>query len=73
MEELLPGVEFACEATYILTQADVDAAVVMNNASVSGVARDVESSEVRCQGGRQATLFVRVVQSSHGQRLWANV
>lgn len=49
MEELLPGVEFACEASYILTQADVDAAEVMNTASVSGVAGDVESTEVRLQ------------------------
>lgn len=49
MEELLPGVEFACEATYTLTQADVDAAEVMNIASVSGVARDVENTEVRLQ------------------------
>lgn len=47
MEELLPGVEFACEATYTLTQADVDAAEIMNTASVSGVGQDVESTEVR--------------------------
>ena len=47
--ELLPGVEFACEAVYSLTQADVDAAEVMNTVTVSGVARDVDSTEVLVQ------------------------
>lgn len=57
VEELLPGVEFACEATYYLTQADVDAAEVLNTATISGVGRDVASTKVRFPRGRQAALF----------------
>ncbi|CAM9508092.1 unnamed protein product, partial [Hapterophycus canaliculatus] len=33
---LLPGVEFTCEESYSLTQADVDAATVVNTASIAG-------------------------------------
>ncbi|CAN0477921.1 unnamed protein product, partial [Ectocarpus sp. 12 AP-2014] len=43
---LLPGIEFECRATYSLTQADVDAAEVVNTASISGVARDTSGTEV---------------------------
>ncbi len=47
LEELLPGVEFACEASYALTQEDVDAAELLNTGVVSGSARDVGSTQVR--------------------------
>lgn len=73
--ELLPGVEFACEATYSLTQADVDAAEVINTASVSGVARDVESTEVRLNSANNLRTSLRewllriAVASIQGQRL----
>ncbi|CAM9230892.1 unnamed protein product [Scytosiphon promiscuus] len=46
LEELLPGVKFACEEIYSLTQADVDAATVVNAASIVGVPRVVDSTEI---------------------------
>lgn len=45
--ELLPGVSFTCEETYSLTQADVDAATIVNTAFIAGVARDADTTEVR--------------------------
>lgn len=51
---LLPGDYFDCVKTYVLTQGDVDYGRIVNKASVSGIARDVKSTEV---GDAFATLL----------------
>ncbi|CAM9245227.1 unnamed protein product [Ectocarpus sp. 13 AM-2016] len=69
--ELLPGIEFECRATYSLTQADVDAAEVVNTASISGVARDTSGTEVEAEDSwkqeytQQAIALLNVVGVFH--------
>lgn len=45
--ELLPGDEFECTAKYTLSQDDVDSGEREDQVSISGVARDMNSTEVR--------------------------
>lgn len=54
---LIPGGEFVCTAIYKLTQWDVDAGEVHNLATVTGVAQDGKSSQVRgCAFGTNKTI-----------------